>query len=463
MVFSVLPGLAFADTANEGREPYTQLQKAGGMKIYMMNCGTMETEKPDIFADSNEYTSRWDIEVDTNQTAYFDNYILNKPDSSKEIEFVFSVGGSGMNNVDITKDTVIKQIEDYVKVVDADGVAQKMSFELRSAKHSGSGGGSGGGPDRAMDVIVTVAGDTLEANTSYALVIYAGMNLSGKGTLEKNVSFKFETAPILVNAITIDKKTVTLNEGEKATLSATVAPEKATDKTVTWASSNDKVAKVDANGKITAISAGTATITVATNDGSKLEATTNVTVKPVFAKLTAKAVSNSYNSVKVTWTKDKKADGYTVYRYNAKTKKYVAVKNTTACSYTNTKLTTGNTYTYKVKAYRVMDGKKVYGNYSTKVSAKPVPATMNMTVKAKKGGKVAIQWDKVAGTTKYVVYKSTKKNSGYYKERITVQTKYTDTGLKKGKTYYYKARAYKVVDGKKIYGKYTKVFTVKAK
>lgn len=291
----------------------------------------------------------------------------------------------------------------------------------------------------------------------------ATVTITGIGAYDGKITKTFNIVKVAVKGIKVNKTNITLDEGKTAVVKASVEPETATDASVTWTSSNDKVAKVDANGKITAISAGTATITVIANNGNDVKAACKVNVKPVFTKLTAKAASNGYNSVKVTWAKDKKADGYTVYRYNAKTKKYVAVKSTTACSYTNTKLTTGKAYTYKVKAYRVVNGKKVYGSYSTKASAKPIPATMNMTVKAKKGGRVAIQWDKVAGTTKYVVYKSTKKNSGYYKERITTQTKYTDTGLKKGKTYYYKARAYKVVDGKKVYGKYTKVFAVKAK
>lgn len=275
--------------------------------------------------------------------------------------------------------------------------------------------------------------------------------------------FRFSTAPILAESITLDSTSVTLDEGKTKTLTTTVAPENTTDKSVTWTSSDSKIAKVDANGKITAVSAGTAKITATAKDASGVKATCTVKVNPVFAKLTAKAVSNGYDSVKVTWSKDKKADGYIVYRYNAATGKYKAVKNTAACSYTDKKLVTGKKYTYKVRAYRVLDGKKIYGAYTAKKTAAPIPATMDLKATAKAGGKAVIKWDKVAGTTKYVLYKSTKKTSGYYKERITVKTQYTDTGLEKGKTYYYKARAYKTVDGKKIYGNYSKIIKIKAK
>ena len=69
----------------------------------------------------------------------------------------------------------------------------------------------------------------------------------------------------------------------------------------------------------------------------------------------------------------------------------------------------------------------------------------------------------MSGADQYILYKSTKKNGGYYKERITVKNRYTDYGLRKGKTYYYKARAYKTVDGKKVYSKYSKVIRVRVK
>ena len=66
---------------------------------------------------------------------------------------------------------------------------------------------------------------------------------------------------IPVTKITLDKTTVSLVEGESTPLIATVTPDNATNKTVTWSSSNAAVAIVDANGKVTAVAAGEATIT----------------------------------------------------------------------------------------------------------------------------------------------------------------------------------------------------------
>ena len=85
-----------------------------------------------------------------------------------------------------------------------------------------------------------------------------------------------ENPVIAVTGITLSQTAATLTEGESLTLTATVAPEDATDKTVTWSSSDKSVATVDNNGKVTAVAAGTATITAKAGDKS---ATCVVTVK----------------------------------------------------------------------------------------------------------------------------------------------------------------------------------------
>ncbi len=73
--------------------------------------------------------------------------------------------------------------------------------------------------------------------------------------------------PVAAQGVSLNKESVSLKEGEYETLSATVTPEKATNKNVSWKSSDTSVATVDAAGKITAVKKGTATITVTTADG----------------------------------------------------------------------------------------------------------------------------------------------------------------------------------------------------
>ena len=84
---------------------------------------------------------------------------------------------------------------------------------------------------------------------------------------------------VAVTGVTLNKATLSLIAGASETLTATVAPADATNKKVTWKSSDAAVASVDANGKVTGVKAGEATITVTTEDGGKT-ATCKVTVKP---------------------------------------------------------------------------------------------------------------------------------------------------------------------------------------
>lgn len=81
-----------------------------------------------------------------------------------------------------------------------------------------------------------------------------------------------------VTGITLSVSEAVLNIGETFTLTATIAPENAFVKSVTWSSSNEAVAIVDENGVVTAVAAGDAIITATANDGSGVSATCNVTV-----------------------------------------------------------------------------------------------------------------------------------------------------------------------------------------
>lgn len=83
---------------------------------------------------------------------------------------------------------------------------------------------------------------------------------------------------IPVTNLELNKDSLTLQEKGSDTLTAAVEPANATNKNVTWESSDTSIAKVDANGKVTAISAGSATITATAADGSGVSASCSVTV-----------------------------------------------------------------------------------------------------------------------------------------------------------------------------------------
>lgn len=92
----------------------------------------------------------------------------------------------------------------------------------------------------------------------------------------KSASCAVTVSPIAVTGVTLNKTSIRLLKDATETLTATVSPANATNKTVTWTSSNEDVATVTSEGVVTAKAVGTATITVTTEDGSK---TATCTVK----------------------------------------------------------------------------------------------------------------------------------------------------------------------------------------
>ena len=136
-------------------------------------------------------------------------------------------------------------------------------------------------PDNATDKTVTwSSSDTAIAtidNTGKITAVKEGSAIITAKAGEKSAECKV-TVGIPVSSIELDKKELALKIGETATLIATVKPNDATDKTVTWSSSNIDIATVDANGKVTAVSIGDVTITAACGG---LSASCNVTVNPI--------------------------------------------------------------------------------------------------------------------------------------------------------------------------------------
>ena len=101
---------------------------------------------------------------------------------------------------------------------------------------------------------------------------------------------------VAVTSVSLDKTSVELSEGDETSLTATVNPDNATNKNVTWKSSDSSVALVS-DGKVTALKAGTATITVSTEDGGK---TATCEVKVVAKTIAVTSISLDKTSVELT-------------------------------------------------------------------------------------------------------------------------------------------------------------------
>lgn len=161
-----------------------------------------------------------------------------------------------------------------------------------------------------------------------------------------------------------------------------------------------------------------------------------------------------YQSLKIKWSKIYGVSGYEIYRSSSKDGAYEKIADApgTAGSCADGGLTPGRTYYYKVRAYK---SSKTY-SFSAVKSQQARPAAPSVSTAAKAGG-ITVKWSAVSKVTGYYVYRSATKNGTYkaLKKASGKTVQYADKGLKKGKRYYYKVRAYKTVDGTRIYSDYS--------
>ncbi len=167
------------------------------------------------------------------------------------------------------------------------------------------------------------------------------------------------------------------------------------------------------------------------------------------------------SSLKFTW---KKASGVRYELVLSQGKKKISAKDVSGNAVTFTKLKAGTDYSLKITPYKKADGQKVYAAKSATVKAATAPAQVKMSSVKKSGSKKAkAAWKKVAGASGYEVYM--KDGNGKYKKVKTLtsgkKVSHAQSGLKKGKTYSFKVRAYRKVGSAKVYGSYSAAKSIK--
>ena len=279
-----------------------------------------------------------------------------------------------------------------------------------------------------------------------------------------------------VTGVMLNKSSLNLGVGGSEVLSATVLPADATNKQVTWLSSTPSVATVSQSGVVTGVKEGTTQISVITADGSKT-AICSVTVSEqaqtepgtqtggIIDPATGKTAAATFSGMEIELD-------YTSTAYNGSDKEPgVAIQD----AYGND-LTEDVDYTLDYynnltvgKATVIVSGKGKYAGVIAGVRFTIKPKTVTVkSVKKASSRKLNVVWasHKTQTTGFQVRYATTKKfKSGTYKT-VTLTSKSATskalTKLKAGKTYYVKVRAYKTVDGKKIYSSWSKVKSAKA-
>lgn len=228
---------------------------------------------------------------------------------------------------------------------------------------------------------------------------------------------------------------------------------------LTYTSSNNNVAVVDANGNVTIKGAGSAVITINAEENNYYNAavkTVKITVNKANASITTSAkstVSKAYGAK--AFSLGAKATSGTTLKYKSSSTKVATVSSKGVVTIKGT-----GTATITVTASGVN-----YNTATKKITVKVSPKKQTVKLKAGKK-KAAIQWKKDTKATGYQIKIGTKKNLSGAKT-YTVKSyktyKKTVSKLKSKKKYYVKVRAYKTVGKTKLYGAYSAVKSVKVK
>lgn len=305
---------------------------------------------------------------------------------------------------------------------------------------------------------VTAYGKTLMPEKDYKVTVSNNVNagtasiqIEGIGYYKGSKTFQFNIVKRSVAQATVSKiSTVNFNtKAQKPALTVKyggITLKEGTDYSLKY--SNNKFP-----GKAIVVITGKGNMT-----GAKV---VNFTIKMPSISGAAKAKPSSTTKIKISWKKQDLASGYQIF--DNKNKLIKTVKGGTKTSYTVSGLKAGKTYSFKVRYYNETDKRKCYSNFTKTVKTSTKPSTPKITLKSKKSKQATISWKKISGASGYEIYRSTKSKSGFKKIKTTTKTSYTNTKLTSKKRYYYKVRAYRTVNGTKIYSSYSTTKYVKIK
>ncbi len=198
------------------------------------------------------------------------------------------------------------------------------------------------------------------------------------------------------------------------------------------------------------------------NKAVMIRCTDGTIYRDLAAPLQVKVALYGYDDIKASWSKVNGADGYFVYYKKSTASTYTLLCKTTALSYKKANLSDGAKYYFRVYPY-IKDGDTYIKDSSYKTSSGIYTLKKVSGVKAaRNGSKVKVSWTNINGESGYQISRSTKKTgTSIVKTYSTTSGKYYNVSATKGKTYYYKVRAYKTVNGTKTYGPWSSVVKYK--
>lgn len=220
-----------------------------------------------------------------------------------------------------------------------------------------------------------------------------------------------DVPPCPADSITVNKTYVELEAGDGVQLNAVITPDYTTDKTVTWSSSNEKVAVVK-DGKVTAVKKGSAIITATTSNGKEAKCAVTVNTKDLPAPDKVNVKLYGYDDIQVRWSKVTGADGYYVFYKKSTSTTWRTPKQTTGTSIKIADLANGTKYSFMVCPYTKAANGEIYVSDSFALSSDidTLKRISTPVVKKYSSGKVNVSWSNIPGESGYQISKSTEKN-----------------------------------------------------
>ena len=185
-----------------------------------------------------------------------------------------------------------------------------------------------------------------------------------------------------------------------------------------------------------------------------------ITILSVAKTRLKSVVQADATSAKVTWAYMSGAKSYEVWRSVNDNEHFELIRTTSGTAIQDRNLIDGQTYYYKVRAYDDSGETIVYGEFSDELYLCIIGAPVIATLEQNGSNSVFITWDKVNDADGYELWRSTD-GSNYSSVKSVVTASTYNYSLAVGETYFYKVRAYKTVDGTKVYGNYSKAVAVK--
>ena len=174
------------------------------------------------------------------------------------------------------------------------------------------------------------------------------------------------------------------------------------------------------------------------NSGGQGVQSNAVNVNAVGTPTGVTATAASTSSITVSWNSVTGATGYRIYRSTSSSGTFTEVGTSTTLSFTNTGLTAGTIYYYKVAAYNSSGT----GSQSSTVNTTPIPGIpTGLTATSSSASSITVSWSSVSGATGYIIYRSDSASGTFSQVGTSTTTSYTNSYLSAGTTYYYKVAA----------------------